>query len=145
VSTEMNKALARRIPVEAISEGNLAILDEVLAPDHVSHADPGVLPSGSAAMRRQLAELREAFPDIRITIEDQLVEGDRVATRFRAEGTHRGPLRTPQGMTVPPTGRPVRFWGISIDRIAGGRIQETWFIEDTSRVPEQLGLVPDRT
>jgi predicted ester cyclase len=76
-----------------------------------------------------------------VTLEDQVAEGDRVASRWTGSGINTGELRLPTGV-VPPTGRPVEFGEIRIDRFANGRIVESWFIPDRMTLWQQLGLLP---
>ena len=94
MSTEENKALARRVLEEMFNAGNLDVADELLAPDYVDH-DP-TLPEdvhGPEGFKEYVATYRSAFPDLHIQIEDQIAEGDRVATRWTGTGTHNGELR----------------------------------------------------
>jgi predicted ester cyclase len=76
-----------------------------------------------------------AFPDLRLTMEDQLVQGDRVAFRWRATGTHKGPLGP-----APATGKSVAVEGLIIDRVVGKKVQERWEQWDQSLLLQQLGL-----
>ena len=95
VSATENKATARRVPDEVFSQGNLSVVDELFAPDYVLH-DPGILREelrGLEAFKEQWVSMfRTAFPDLRIVIEDQVAEGDKVATRYTGTGTHQGEL-----------------------------------------------------
>jgi predicted ester cyclase len=81
------------------------------------------------------------MPDLESTLQDQLAEGDRGASRWPGSGTHTGPLTLPTG-TLPATGRRIAFDVIRIDRFADGRIIETWFIPDRTTVWQQPGLLP---
>jgi predicted ester cyclase len=81
---------------------------------------------------------RSAFPDIAHTIEDQVAEGDKVVTRLRAHATHTGDL-----MGIAPTGKGVTIEGISIWRIADGKIEECWFNYDALGLMRQLGVIPE--
>jgi steroid delta-isomerase-like uncharacterized protein len=91
MSTEENKAIARRWAEEVWSEGNLGLIEELVLPDYIEH-DPAVPEEvrGPEGVRRYIEEFRRAFPDMRLTVEDQVAEGDRVVTRWTARGTHRG-------------------------------------------------------
>ena len=88
--SEENKALTRRSLEEIWNKGNLAVADELIAPNHVAHdpADPNP-GSGPEATKQQASMYRTAFPDLHITIEDHVAEGDQVVTRWTARGTHR--------------------------------------------------------
>ncbi len=108
-----NKALAKRVLEEAFNAGNLAIMDEILADGFVNYdaalPEPGV---GIDAAKASVTGYRDAFPDLKITIEEQIAEGDRVVTRWTARGTHQGDL-----MGIPPTGKQATVTGITIDPI----------------------------
>jgi predicted ester cyclase len=125
MSAEENKALARRELEEIFTQGNLDAAEEIYAPNYLSHETAtAVRPAsedihGVEADRQIAAARRQAFPDLHITIEDQIAEGDEVATRFRARGTHLGELA---GRT--PTGKEVEVTGINMCRIEGGKIAE---------------------
>ena len=139
-SIESHKALSRRLYEEVFGAGRVDVADEILAETCVSHG-PGTPPVvGTQGIKAQAAVLRGAIPDLRVTLEDQLGDGDRVASRWSASGTHTGALRLPAG-AVPPTGGPIAFTEIRIDRYDGDRIVESWFIPDRLSLWQQLGLV----
>ena len=133
-----NKALSKRILDEAFNAGNLAVLDEILAEGFVNYdaalPEPGI---GIDAAKASVTGYRDAFPDLKITIEEQIAEGDSVVTRWSARGTHQGDL-----MGIPPTGKQATVTGITIDTIASGRIIETRTNWDTLGLLQQLGVVP---
>lgn len=136
-SPEENKALVRRYWQEASRRGLPAVMDEFLAPDVVSHppasASPGPI-RGLDAFKRFVAIQFGAFPDLAVTVEDLISEGDTVAARVTTRGTHKGDL-----MGLPPTGRRVEWSGISMTRHAGGRIVEQWGEFDALGLLQQLG------
>lgn len=136
MSTE-NKALGRRF-FDEYNQGNLdAITTEVLAENVVVH-QPGVPGPLDRDAYRQFGEMfRAAFPDLQIVVADEIAEGDTVVYRTIARGTHEGDL---QG--IPPTGKQVEISGISIIRVAGGRIVERWDQYDMLGMMQQLGVVP---
>jgi predicted ester cyclase len=102
---------------------------------------PGSPPvPGTEGIKRQAALLRTAIPDLRVTLNDQFGEGDRVVSRWTGSGTHTGPLALPTG-TVPATGNPISFDEIRIDRYADGKIAESWWIPDRFTLWAQLGLL----
>ena len=141
LTAEQMKGLSRSLYVEVFGAGNLDAADRILAPDCVSHG-PGTPPElGVDPIKRQAAVLRGAVPDLRVTLEDQVGEGDRVASRWSASGTNNGPLRAPGG-SVPPTGRSIAFSEIRIDRFDHGQIVESWFLPDRLSLWQQLGLIP---
>jgi predicted ester cyclase len=141
VSTEQNKALTRRLYEEVFGRGDHTAADAILAPDCVSHG-PGVPPAvGTDGIKRQAAVLRTAIPDLTVTLHEQLAEEDLVSSRWTASGTFSGPLSLPAG-TTPPTGQPVAFDEIRIDRVVDGRIVESWFIPDRLSLWQQMGILP---
>ena len=121
VSAEENKALVRRF-VEKLEQGNLDVIDELVAPDFVDHSLlPGQEPDREG-FKRSVAAMRAPFSDTSLTIEEQVAEGDKVVTWFTASSTHdRGPL-----MGVPPTGRRITLSGAYLHRVVGGQIVEEW-------------------
>jgi steroid delta-isomerase-like uncharacterized protein len=135
--TEQNKAVVRRVLEEVWNEGNLALIDELVEATHVDHDSPPGLPSGSAGMKQFVSMFRTAFPDLHSIVEDQVAEGDKVVTRWTAAGTHRGSL-----MGIPATGKEVTMTGITINRLAGGKVVETWNTFDQLGLMQQLGVVP---
>jgi steroid delta-isomerase-like uncharacterized protein len=132
------KAIARRFLEEAFNSGNLDVVDELVAPEFVNHdaalPEPGV---GIEAAKASITGYREAFPDLRLTIEQQLAEGEYVTTRWSARGTHQGNL-----MGMAPTGKQATVAGITIDRIVDGRFVESWTNWDTLGLMQQLGVIP---
>jgi steroid delta-isomerase-like uncharacterized protein len=125
-----------RIWVEGLNRGDVSVADEAFAPDCVVHITgvPEAL-HGLGPWKELVAGLLRAFPDLHFTIEDQLVQGDRVAFRWRATGTHTGPLGA-----APPTGKPIALDGLIVDRVAGGKVQERWEQWDQSLMLQQLGF-----
>ena len=139
MSTEANKAIARRFFDEIFGQGKLAVIDEIVAPGHVDTGPgsfPG-LPPGPEGSKMFVTAYRNAFPDVHFTIDEQVAEGDKVVTRWTAHGTHKGDLA---GM--PPTGKAATVTGITINRIAGGKIVESWGIFDQFGMLQQLGVIP---
>ncbi len=136
--SEENKALSRRVIEELFNAGNLEVADEIFAEDHVHH-DPAMPEEGHGIEHfKEFASMyRSAFPDVHIEIEDQIAEGDKVASRWVARGTHEGEL-----MGIEPTGNRVRVAGTTIDRIAEGQIAETWDNYDALGMMQQLGVIP---
>jgi steroid delta-isomerase-like uncharacterized protein len=136
--SEENKAIVRQQEEELFTQGNLDAADEVYAPDYVSH-DPSNSEEvrGLEAAKRAASDYRQAFPDLRVTVEDLIAEGDRVAARLRFRGTHLGELDG-----IAPTGRRVDCTGIVISRIEEGKIAEDWANFDDLGMMRQLGLIP---
>lgn len=125
MSTKENKALSNRV-AQAISAGNLDALGELMAPELAEE------------FKRDVSELRRAFPDYAGTNVDQIAEGEKVANRFVYLGTHLGEFEG-----VPPSGKRVEFTGNSIDRVVEGKIVESWVEVDLLGVMQQLGAVPE--
>ena len=137
MSPEENKAIVRRWFAET-DKGNYAIVDELCAPDYVDHSPPlPEMPEGSTGVRRANELLRAAFPDTVHTIEDQVAEGDKVVTRLRGRATFRGEI-----LGIPPNGQVVEIGGISIHRLADGKLVEHWAQADLLSFMQQLGAIP---
>ncbi len=136
--SEVNKELSRRF-TELFSTGDDALADEILSPEVVFHGTSadGEL-RGVDAMKGFVAGYRQAFPDARSTVEDQVAEGDTVVTRWRARGTHSGQLGP-----LAATDRPFEIDGVTIERIEDGRIVEVWVARDELGLLRQLGVLPE--
>jgi predicted ester cyclase len=134
VSIEENKALARAV-VESFNQNDLDAAAAYLAANYVDYSDPPGTPPGNVSARQRWVMLRAAFSDARVTIDDVVAEGDKVAVRFTLRGTHTGDL-----MGIPPTGRHVVVTGIDINRISNGQIVERWANVDTLGMLQQLGV-----
>lgn len=134
-----NKELSRQF-TELFSSGDEALADEILSSDVVFHgtAGDGEI-RGVDAMKAFLAGYRQAFPDAHSAVEDQFGEGDTVVTRWRARGTHLGPLGP-----IPATRRTFEMDGVTIERIEDGRIAEVWVARDELGLLRQLGVLPER-
>ncbi len=134
--SEQNKAFVRRLIDEVIGKGNFALVDELVAADYVGHT-PFPETNTREGHKQFFAALRQAFPDLQITVEDQLAEGDKVVTRWTARGTHKGEFAG-----IPPTGKRAVMTGIDIDRIANGKLAECWSNTDHLGLMQQLGVIP---
>jgi steroid delta-isomerase-like uncharacterized protein len=134
--SKQNKSIARKVFEDIQSQGNLALIDEIVASDYVGHTPPADI-HGPEGAKQYDALLREAFPDLQITVEDQIAEGDKTVTRWTFQGTHKGQF---QGM--PPTGKQVTMSGMTIFRVANGKIVEGWNNPDLLSMLQQLGAVP---
>lgn len=122
---------------EVLNQGRIDSADRFFWDDMVEQVPfPGQGP-GLQGLKDVVRGMRAAFPDMHWKIEEQLVDGDRVLTRFEWTGTHREAF-----LGVPATGRPVKVWGMVIDRFQEGRIKETRIIMDTLGLMMQLGAVP---
>jgi steroid delta-isomerase-like uncharacterized protein len=139
MSTETNKAIIRRFFEEAFDKGNLAVIDEIVAPDQVN-GGPGALPgmpSGPEGSKMLITAYRSAFPDLHFTIDQQIAEGNTVVTRWTAHGTHNGELAG-----IPATGKRATVVGLGVDRIENGKIVESWGLFDQFGMLQQLAVIP---
>ena len=119
-------------------EGNIDLVDELLAPDYVNRtpATPDQ-PTGPEGVKGVVGMFRSAMPDLRVVIEDMIAEGDKVAVRYTLEGTHEGEL-----FGVPPTGRRLSIKNIAVERVSDGKIREHWRVTDSLDMMQQLGVIP---
>jgi steroid delta-isomerase-like uncharacterized protein len=138
MSTEAKKAIIRRYFDELWSQGNLGATNELITSDYAVH-DPGTpgRQGGTEGERRAVSLYRAAFPDLHFTIEGEIADGDSVMVRWSSSGTHLGEL-----MGLPATGRQANPTGMSLFRLADGRIAEHWCNWDTLGLMQQLGLIP---
>ena len=120
MSPAENKALIRRVFDEAMNAGNLSLIDELFAPDFVDNATPEQV-AGPMGVKDYFQAVRAGFPDMRVSIDDLLAEGDKVVIRTTWRGTHSGPYES-----TTPTGKSVTRTMMQIFRIAGSKIQEEW-------------------
>jgi steroid delta-isomerase-like uncharacterized protein len=138
MSAEENKALARR-SWELANQGNLDALEEVYAAEAVIHEPDRDLQSLQEA-KQYVGIYFNAFPDLRLTVEDEMAEGDKVVTRWTGRGTHQGEIEE----FGPATGRQIEIEGITIHRIEEGKIVEEWERYDNLSILQQLGLAPEQ-
>jgi predicted ester cyclase len=123
---------------EALNKGNLAVVDEYLAPDFVYHG-PALEVKGITEYKKFLAGLRTAYPDIHVDLKDILAEGDLVATRTLCTFTFTSKIGT-----IPPTGKKVSMSSTIIDRFKNEKLAETWEHYDRLDLYQQLGIIPDK-
>ena len=138
MSTEENKAIVRRVNDEVWSEGQLDVIDELIADDFVATivGAPEEI-RGPQGFREFVVMYRKAFPDLRLTVDEQFAEGETVVTRWTATGTNEGEL-----MGMPPTGKQATTAGININRVSGGKLVEGWGLFDQLGLLQQIGAVP---
>lgn len=127
------EATVRRF-YEAMSSGETGAADELLAPDWEDIPLPPGIGRGPEGYKQTVAYLRGVFPDLDVAIEDIIVSGDQVAVRSVARGTHGGEI-----LGVPATGRRVEFRAFDFHRLEGGRISQSWHLEDYFGLLDQLG------
>jgi steroid delta-isomerase-like uncharacterized protein len=131
-----NKAVMLRLYEEVFSQGNIDLIDEIMAEDFVEHEElPPGIPQGKGAPRALATLLREAFPDFRATAEEMLEDGDKVITRARFSGTHQGEF-----MGIPATGKTVDISVIDIVEFRDGKAVAHWGIMDQAGMMQQLGV-----
>ena len=138
MSAEENREIVRRF-WRVWEEGNLGLVDELVAPDYVNHS-PGIpgQPEGPEGVKAVVSMFRAGMPDLGVVIEDVIAEGDKVVMRYRIEGTHEGEL-----FGVPPTGRRVSIESITVERVSGGKIREHWRVTNTLDMMQQLGAISE--
>jgi steroid delta-isomerase-like uncharacterized protein len=137
--SEGNKTSVRRLFEELWNKGNFAVADELMSATYEHHdsstPDSGRGPEGE---KKRVTLYRTAFPDLRLTIEDIIAEGDSVVARWSGRGTHKGELNG-----IAPTGKQFTISGVSIARFAGGKMVEGWINWDALSLMHQLGVVPE--
>ena len=135
--SEQNKAVIRRW-IEALNAGNLDVADEIYAPDFVMHdpGNPDRLP-GPEGTKQGFAAFLAAFPDLHVTIEDIIAEGDKVVWRVSLTGTHKGEF-----LGIAPTGKQITNTGITIVRMVDGKFVEGWQNGDDLGMLQQIGAIP---
>jgi len=131
--SETNKALVLRLIDEAQCKGNLEVVDELLSDDFVDHTPLPGLPPTRAGVKTLFGYLRSAFPDLQVHVQEQIAEGEKVATRKVFAGTHRGEF-----LGVAPTSRVITFEVIDILTVRGGKIAEHRVILDQAALQKQL-------
>jgi predicted ester cyclase len=134
MSTEENKAHTHQY-FEEMNKGNLVVIDELCTPEFVYHGTTGDMTREQ--FKQYAMGLLTAFPDLSLSIDDMIAEGDKVAVRYTFQGTHRGVFRG-----IAPTGKQITFSGLEIDRCVGGKFVETWLVSDTLGMMQQLGAIP---
>ncbi|MFL6201401.1 MAG: ester cyclase [Thermoanaerobaculia bacterium] len=142
---ESNKALCRRFIQKIYNEGELSLLGDFMSPHVVNHeladsfGDIGPVQGHNIEWMADFVYLyRHAFPDLRLEILEQIAEGDRVVTRLRLQGTQKNAL-----MSIAASGRKIDIAGIRVDRMAGGKIVESWVHLDALGMLRQLGALPE--
>ncbi len=137
MSTEENKTRVRRLYEVVFNQKNLAAIDDFVAPTVIDHSLPPGVPEGIEGVRQAIGMFVSAFPDMHITVEDLIAEGDKVVARWSLHGTHQG-----ASLGMPPTGKQFTMPGVSIVRLEGGKSVEQWVLHDQLGMLQQLGLIP---
>ncbi len=115
----------------------MAVIDELHVADYVFHGGGGEEIRGLKDYKQSTSEFYSAFPDVHFTIDDMVVEGDKVVARWTMTGTHKGEIGG-----IPPTNKKITVWGVNIEHIVGGKFIETWERYDSLGFMQQLGAVP---
>ena len=137
--SEQNKTIVRRLFDELWNKGNLSVADELFAPTYTYH-DPSTpdVGKGPESEKKRVTLYRNAFHDLRLTIEDIIAEGETVMARWSCRGSHKGELRG-----IAPTGKQFAISGVSIARFEEGKMVEGWINWDALGLMQQLGVVPE--
>jgi steroid delta-isomerase-like uncharacterized protein len=131
-----NEALVRRYVQEVYDQRKLEVVDEIFAPEFTLH-DPD-LPGGARGpegIKRIVKTFVDAFPDLQVTLDEELSSGDKVVTRWTSRGTHEGEL-----MGIAPTGKRIDVTAVGIWRVSEGKIAEAWLVFDALGMMQQLGV-----
>lgn len=134
-----HKTIVRRFFEEAVNKGNLTVVDELIAQNYLEHEGPVGQPPGLEGFKQFVSMITTAFPDLQVTIEDLIAEGDKVVARVTVRGTHRGTLMG----RIAPTGKSVTWTGIDIFQIADGQIVGRWNQRDLLGLLQQLGAIAE--
>ncbi len=139
--SEQNKAIVRRLFEELWNKGNLSVADQLFSPNYAHH-DPSTpdFGRGPESERKRATLYRTAFPDLQLTIEDIIAEGQTVMARWSCRGTHKGDLSG-----IAPTGKQVTISGVTIARFTNGKMVEGWVNWDALGLMQRLGVVPELT
>jgi steroid delta-isomerase-like uncharacterized protein len=141
MTSEEMKEVARRGAAECWRWHNMDALDDLLAPDYKVYVGGKLTYSGRDAMKAQVTQAQAAFPDVNVTVEDLIAEGDKIVVRFTFRGTHTGAYHMDMG-DLPPTGKQVAVTGIIIFRFEDGKIIENREVLDNLGMLQQLGIIP---
>jgi len=137
--SEVNKTIVRSLFEEVWNKGNLSVADELFTPNCEHHdASSPDFGRGPESEKKRATLYRTAFPDLRLTIEDIIAEGETVIARWSCRGTHKGDLSG-----IAPTGKQVTISGVSIARFSGSKMAEGWINWDALGLMQQLGVVPE--
>ena len=137
--SENNKAIVRRLFEELWNKGNLSLADQLFTPNYTHHDSSSPdFGHGPESERKRATLYRTAFPDLHLTIEDIIAEGETVMARWSCHGTHKGDLN---GMA--PTGKQFTISGVTIARLLNGKLAESHVNWDALGMMQQLGVVPE--
>ena len=135
--SEQNKAIVRRLFEELWNQGNLSMADQLFTPNYTDHDSSSPdFGHGPESERKRVTLYRNAFPDLRLTIEDLIAEGDTVMARWSCHGTHKGDLNG-----IAPTGKQFTISGVTVARLLNGKLAESHVNWDALGMMQQLGVV----
>jgi len=136
--SEHNKAIVRRLFAELWNNGKLSVADEIFTPNYEHHdSSTPDFGHGPESEKKRATLYRTAFPDLHLTIEDVIAEGETVMTRWSCRGTHKGDLSG-----IAPTGKQITVSGVTVARVSNGKIAEGYVNWDALGLMQQLGVVP---
>ena len=135
--SEENKALARRFYEEVINKGNLDAIDELCTADFVIRTPPPGMDPTPEGIKQMFSMYRQAFPDMNVTVDEIVAEGNTVVSRMTMRGTHTGDL-----MGIAPTGKQFSVRGMDLIHIVNGKATEVWHFEEEMAMWQQLGIAP---
>jgi predicted ester cyclase len=142
MSAEENKAKVRAFFEQAISQGNLSAVDDLVGSPEIAHqSGTDVSQNTPQAVKEFVSGVRSAFPDAQATVELLLADGDKVVNLVTLRGTHTGAFTDPIMGRVAPTGKKVAYRWMSINRFAGGKSVEVWGISEDLAFWQQLGII----
>lgn len=137
--SEQNKTNIRRLFEEVWNKGQVAVADELFASTYTHHdSSTPDLGRGPEGEKKRVTLYRNAFPDIRFTVEDMIAEGETVVARWSCRGTHKGELNG-----IAPTGKQFNITGQSIARFTNDKMFEGYVNWDALALMQQLGVVPE--
>jgi predicted ester cyclase len=136
MSLGINKLVTRRFLEEAVNTGDVELLAEFISPDCRETNDSTGQQVGLESIRAHMLGARQTYPDLHITVEQQIAEGDWVATRITARGTHIG-----QWLGITPTGKQVVITGVNLDRVVDGRMVDHGGAANTFEVFLSIGAI----
>lgn len=131
------KEMAERWYSEVMSEGKTEVIDELCAPDFVDHDPLPGTTADLAGLKDFVAQIRAAFPDMQVTADDIVAEGDRLAVRSTLRGTHEGDF-----MGIPGSGKKVEVSNYDFVRFESDQAAEHWGVIDSAALMEQIGMAP---
>ena len=132
-----SRSILHRIFDKAFNQGNLALVDELVAPDAISHHLSWGMPPNRMGLKQLIAMFRTSFPDLQCTVDDEINQGDKIAAHWTMRGTHKRPF-----LGNPSTSKTIVVQGLIYARVENGQVTESWIMVDQMGMLQQLGLVP---